>query len=71
VRRTVLKNLKMSGFADHVFKQFSNKHGQPILLKKSEYHRLIDYIDKQDIPEEVAEKLDLIVEYLQWEDEGV
>lgn len=71
LRRTLLKNYKMSSFAEHVFERFAEKQGQPILLKKSDFHRLIDYVDRGDIPGEVSQKLDLLVKYLQWEDEVI
>ncbi len=67
LRRTLLKNFKMSDFAEHVFDRFAKKQGQAVLLKKSEFHRLINYVDSRDIPNEVTEKLDMIVQYLQWE----
>ncbi|MCK4765438.1 MAG: AAA family ATPase [Candidatus Aminicenantes bacterium] len=70
LRRTILKNVKMSSFAEHVFGRFAEKQGQPVLLKKSEFYLLIDYVDKRDIPNEVSQKLDLIVKYLYWEGEG-
>ncbi len=68
LRRTLLRNLKMSKFTDQVFEELAKSQNQPILLKKGEFHQLIEFIDIEDIPGEVTEKLDLIVEYLQWED---
>jgi ABC-type multidrug transport system ATPase subunit len=67
LRRTLLKGIKVSKFTENVFKDFSKKHNQPILLKKGEFHRLIEFVNKRDIPGEVSEKLDLIVKYLKWE----
>ncbi len=64
LRRTLLKNLKMSKFADQVFQEFAEVQKQPILLKKSEFHQLIEFCDIEDIPGEVTGKLDLIAEYL-------
>jgi AAA15 family ATPase/GTPase len=67
LRRTLLKNIKMSRFTQQVFEEFSHKEGQTILLKKGEFHQLLEYVKKEDIPKEVSEKLDLLVEYLKWE----
>jgi len=64
LRRTLLRNLKMSKFTDQVFEEFAKSQNQPILLKKGEFHQLIEFMDVEDIPGEVTEKLDLIVEYL-------
>ena len=64
LRRTLLRNLKMSKFTDQVFEEFAKSQNQPILLKKGEYHQLIEFMDVEDIPAEVTEKLDLIVQYL-------
>ncbi len=64
LRRTLLRNLKMSKFTDQVFEEFAKSQNQPILLKKGEFHQLIEFMDVEDIPAEVTEKLDLIVEYL-------
>jgi len=64
LRRTLLRNLKMSKFADQVFEEFAKSQDQPILLKKGEFYQLIEFMDIEDIPGEVTEKLDLIVQYL-------
>jgi hypothetical protein len=32
------------------------------LMKKGEFHRLVDYVDPQSIPAEVGAKLDLLQE---------
>ena len=64
LRRTLLRNLKMSKFTDQVFEEFAKSQNQPILLKKGEFHQLIEFMDIEDIPAEVTEKLDLIVKYL-------
>jgi AAA15 family ATPase/GTPase len=70
LRRTLLKNIKMSWFTQQVFEEFSHKEGQTILLKKGEFHQLLEYVKKEDIPKEVSEKLDLLVKYLKWEKES-
>jgi ABC-type cobalamin/Fe3+-siderophores transport system ATPase subunit len=63
-QRTVLKNTKMSKFAEIVFRKFSEKQNQPILLTKGEFYRLIEFVKPEDLPEEVVEKLDMIVSLL-------
>jgi predicted ATPase len=65
LRRTLLKSLKMSTFTERVFKEFAEVQHQPLLLKKGEFHRLIEHVQAADISKEVKEKLDLLVKYLQ------
>ncbi len=69
LRRTLLRNLKMSRFAEQVFVEFARKQNEPVLLNKGEFYRLIKFTPKDDIPKEVSEKLDLLVKYLHWEQE--
>jgi hypothetical protein len=64
LRRTLLRNLKMSKFTEHVFAEFAKKQNEPILLNKGEFYRLLEFTPKDDIPKEVSEKLDLLVTYL-------
>jgi len=64
MKRTLLRGLKMSSFADKIFTQFAQRQKQPVLLNKGEYYQLIEYIDPKDIPDEIHEKLDTIAEYL-------
>ena len=54
----------MSKFAEIVFRKFSEKQNQPILLTKGEFYRLIEFVKPEDLPEEVVEKLDMIVSLL-------
>jgi ABC-type multidrug transport system ATPase subunit len=64
-QQTVLKNVKMSGFAEQVFETYAKGSQQPILLNKGEFYQLVQHVNKNDIPQEVTEKLDLIVKCLQ------
>jgi len=64
LQRTLLRNTKMSAFAERIFKQFANKQGQPILMNKGNFYRLVEFVDVADIPAEVTEKLDLIADML-------
>jgi ABC-type multidrug transport system ATPase subunit len=65
LRRTLLKKQKMSTFTRQVFEEFAEVQNQPVLLKKGEFHRLIEHVQAVDIPKEVQERLDLLVKYLQ------
>lgn len=55
----------MSKFAHQVFEEFAKSQNQPILLKKGKSRQLIEFIDNEDIPGEISEKLNLIVDYIQ------
>jgi hypothetical protein len=59
------KTLKMSQFAEDFFRQLAAKLGHPVLLRKGEFHRMIDLMDPQTIPKEVAAKLDSLQELFQ------
>lgn len=68
-KRTILKNFKMSKFAEDVFAAFARETGEPVLLNKGEFHQMIQLTGKEDITPEVTEKLDLMVKYLKWKAE--
>jgi ABC-type branched-subunit amino acid transport system ATPase component len=65
LKRTLLKSVKMSEFAEKVFEKFSKDHKQPILLNKGEFYKLVQFVSPADISEEIKEKLDLISAYLE------
>jgi len=65
LRRTLLKSVKMSDFAEQVFGDFARLKKQPVLLNKGEFYKLVELINPEDIPGEVREKLDLLVRYLE------
>lgn len=48
-------------FLDKVFENYFDELHLPNLLRKTDYHILIDYFDNEKFDKEVAEKLDLIV----------
>ena len=56
------ERIKLSDFAEEFFRQLAETLGFPMLLRKGELHQLVDYMEPQTIPAEVAEKLDLIQE---------
>jgi Fe-S cluster assembly ATPase SufC len=66
MKRALLRNTKMSQFAENVFKRYAENYRQPILLKKGEFYRLIPFCPVEEIPREVYEKLDLLVNYLEF-----
>lgn len=66
LKRTLLKTTKMSSFAQKVFELYSEIQNQPVLMNKGEFYQLIQYVDADDIPIEVSEKLDLVVERLKF-----
>ena len=51
---------KLGDFAEEFFRRLGHRLGHPMLLRKSELHRLVHFVDPQDIPEEVTQKLDLL-----------
>lgn len=63
LQKTVLKNLKMSEFADGVFQEFARRQNQPVLLRKGEYYLMLPLSDPKDIPDEVTQKLDRLAEH--------
>ena len=48
-------------FLDPLFKNYFQKLGLPLQLRKSDYHKLADLVPKDEIDSEVREKLDAIV----------
>ncbi|MEW6620793.1 MAG: AAA family ATPase [bacterium] len=49
-------------FLDLLFDNYFKKLGLPNLLKKSDYHILVQFVPKNEIDSEITEKLDAIVE---------
>ncbi len=54
------ENLKLSDFAEEFFRRLAVKLGHVMLLKKGEFHRLVEYAEVKNIPAEVGEKLDCL-----------
>ena len=52
--------VKTSEFAEEFFRRVADKTGKPMLLRKSDLHKLIPYVDSVD--PEVSEKLDLLAD---------
>ena len=53
-------NVKLSEFAEEFFRRLADRLGHPMLLRKGELHRLIEFVDPATIPDEVTEKLDFV-----------
>ncbi len=49
-------------FLDPLFKKYSEKLDIPLVLKKNEYYKLANFLKREEIPSEVVEKLEAIVE---------
>lgn len=56
------ERIKLSDFAEEFFRRLAAKLGQRMLLRKGELHQLVAYADPQAIPNEVREKLDLLID---------
>ena len=52
---------KASSFLDQVFRRFYERSEASALIRKSDYHRLVAFVDSADVDAEVVEKLDAIV----------
>ena len=51
---------KASSFLDQVFRRFYERSEALALVRKSDYHRLVGFVDSTDVDTEVVEKLDAI-----------
>ena len=56
------ERLKLSDFAEDFFRRLAERLGHAMLLRKGELYRLVDFMSNDEIPEEVATKLDLLEE---------
>ena len=64
MKRTLLRNYKISSFTEKTFYRLSGELKQPLIMNKGEFYKLIAFVSPDDIPREVTEKLDMLVEYL-------
>ena len=53
---------KLSDFAEEFYRRLASRIALPMLLRKGDLHRLVEFVDSETIPEEVSEKLDSLVE---------
>ncbi len=58
------ENEKLSDWAENIFREFSQRTGQPLLMKKSNFHELISLLKPEEVDPEIREKLDLIYEVI-------
>jgi ABC-type branched-subunit amino acid transport system ATPase component len=56
------ERLKLSEFAEEFFRRLAQRLGHPMLLRKGDLHRLVEYADPSGIANEVTEKLNLLVD---------
>ncbi len=57
---TTTKQIKLSTFAEEFFRRLSDKLDRPMLLRKGELHRLVQFVDVKSISNEVVQKLDAL-----------
>ena len=49
-------------FLDRLFTRFYEKSNSPALIRKTDYHRLAEFLNPEDFDPEIVEKLDAIVD---------
>ena len=59
------QGLKLSELAEEFFRQLANEFDSPMLLRKGELYKLVDFLDPLTISPEVSEKIDLLQEFLE------
>ena len=57
-------------FLDRLFARFYEQTDSPSLIRKTDYHRLAEFLNVEDIDPEIVEKLDAIVDAAQRAGEG-
>jgi len=57
---TSTKLTKLSAFAEDYFRRLSERLVRPMLLRKGELHRLVEFVDAKSISNEVVQKLDAL-----------
>ncbi len=68
LQATLLRNVKMSEFADRFFKRFAELNDSPVLLNKGGYYRMIADMDPSEVADEVRQVLDRIAEVFKTEE---
>lgn len=68
-RTQLLAKIKMSRFAELAFEKYAKKQGQPVLLNKGDYYKIIDILAPNEVPAEITEKLDAIQKLFETETE--
>jgi ABC-type Mn2+/Zn2+ transport system ATPase subunit len=57
---TTTRQMKLSTFAEEFFRRLSERLGRPMLLRKGELHRLVEFVDAKSISNEIVQKLDAL-----------
>ena len=57
-------------FLDRLFARFYEQTDSPSLIRKTDYHRLAEFLNVEDIDPEIVEKLDAIVDAAQGAGDG-
>ena len=57
-------------FLDRLFARFYEQTDSPSLIRKTDYHRLAEFLNVEDIDPEIVEKLDAVVDAAQGSREG-
>jgi hypothetical protein len=52
------EHMKLSAFAEAFFQRLAQSLQEPVLLKKGEFHRLVEFVEPKQLAAEVNEKLD-------------
>lgn len=55
---------KLSDWAEDIFREFSKRTNQPMVLRKSNFHELIQLLKPEEVNPEIAEKLDALYEVI-------
>ena len=58
-------SVKLSGVAEQFFRLLGERLGIPMLLRKRDLYRLVNLIEPADIPQEVSDKLDLLMKLVE------
>ena len=64
IRIRLLADVKMSKFAEEVFESVAKATGDAVLINKGEYFKLVSLLTQEEIPREVVDRLDLLVQML-------
>jgi Fe-S cluster assembly ATPase SufC len=64
LQKTILRNIKMSEFAEKAFRDLAARSHQPMMMRKSDFFKLVDFVDDSAFGADVTKKLDLLVKYL-------
>ncbi|MCX6358600.1 MAG: AAA family ATPase [Armatimonadetes bacterium] len=58
-------HLKLSAFAEEFFRRLGEATRAPMLLRKGNLHRLVEFVEPRRVPPEVRERLDLIASLIE------